>query len=189
MANNKPTKPTPGGSGSPNNQDPNNRFRQIFNRSWVWIILVIVLFLGYRMLFNPSSTTGNMVGLNDVAERVISGDVDRLVVRGEDVIVELTGGRPPLQTRKEPSESVLETLRALGVPEERLNALPIDVESIPNTGAFFNWLVMLLPMVLIFGFFIFIMRQAGGGGQNRAMQFGRSRAKKMDRGRPPHRHF
>ncbi len=39
---------------------------------------------------------------------------------------------------------------------------------------------MLLPMILIFGFFIFIMRQAGGGGQNRAMQFGRSRARKLD---------
>jgi cell division protease FtsH len=35
-------------------------------------------------------------------------------------------------------------------------------------------------MLLIFGFFIFIMRQAGGGGQNRAMQFGRSRARKME---------
>ena len=46
--------------------------------------------------------------------------------------------------------------------------------------AIFNWLIMLLPMVLIFGFFIFIMRQAGGGGQNRAMQFGRSRARKLD---------
>ena len=40
--------------------------------------------------------------------------------------------------------------------------------------------MMLLPMLLIFGFFIFIMRQAGGGGQNRAMQFGRSRARKME---------
>ncbi len=39
---------------------------------------------------------------------------------------------------------------------------------------------MLLPMLLIFGFFMFIMRQAGGGGQNRAMQFGRSRARKLD---------
>ena len=52
--------------------------------------------------------------------------------------------------------------------------------NVPNSGAIFNWLIMLLPMILIFGFFIFIMRQAGGGGQNRAMQFGRSRARKMD---------
>lgn len=39
---------------------------------------------------------------------------------------------------------------------------------------------MILPMVLIFGFFVFIMRQAGSGGPNRAMQFGRSRARKLD---------
>ncbi|MBI1294472.1 ATP-dependent zinc metalloprotease FtsH [bacterium] len=121
-----------------------------------------------------------MVGLNQVADWVSSGEVTRLLVQGEEVTVELAGSQEPVQTRKEPGESVLDTLSALGVSEERLQRLPIVVESAPNTGAFFNWLIMLLPMILIFGFFIFIMRQAGGGGQNRAMQFGRSRARKMD---------
>ncbi|MCB0114089.1 MAG: AAA family ATPase, partial [Caldilineaceae bacterium] len=121
-----------------------------------------------------------MVGLNQVAEWVAAGDVTRLVVQGEEITVERGGDQDPAQTRKEPGESVLDTLRALGVSEAQLERLPIVVESAPNTGAFFNWLIMLLPMILIFGFFIFIMRQAGGGGQNRAMQFGRSRARKMD---------
>jgi cell division protease FtsH len=183
MANNKPPRKDPSGSGGshgPDNQDPNQRYRQLFSRSWIWIILIVVFFLGYRVLFSSPTASGNMVGLNQVAEWVTSGQVSRLVVRGDEIIVERGAGTQPVQTRREPGESVLETLSALGVPEERLARLPIDVESPPNTGAFFNWLIMLLPMILIFGFFIFIMRQAGGGGQNRAMQFGRSRAKKLD---------
>jgi cell division protease FtsH len=183
MANNKPPRKNPpgsGGSNGPDNQDPNQRYRQLFSRSWIWIILIVVFFLGYRVLFSSPTTEGNMVGLNQVAEWVTSGQVSRLVVRGDEIIVERGAGTQPVQTRREPGESVLETLTALGVPEDRLARLPIDVESPPNTGAFFNWLIMLLPMILIFGFFIFIMRQAGGGGQNRAMQFGRSRAKKLD---------
>jgi cell division protease FtsH len=180
MANNKNPRNNPGGPGDPNNQDPNNRMRQFFSRGWIWIILLVVLFLGYRMLFSPATTTGDMIGLNRVAERIIAGDVTRLVVQGEEVTVQLRGDQRPLRTRKEPGESLLETLRTLGVAEAQLATLPIDVQSAPNTGAFFNWLIMLLPMILIFGFFIFIMRQAGGGGQNRAMQFGRSRAKKME---------
>ncbi|MEZ4638091.1 MAG: hypothetical protein R2856_24540 [Caldilineaceae bacterium] len=86
-------------------------------------------------------------------------DVTRLVVQGEEITVERGGDQDPAQTRKEPGESVLDTLRALGVSEAQLERLPIVVESAPNTGAFFNWLIMLLPMILIFGFFIFIMRQ------------------------------
>jgi cell division protease FtsH len=85
-----------------------------------------------------------------------------------------------LRSRKESGHSLLETLRALGVSESRLETLPIVVESAPNNSAIFNWLIMLLPMILIFGFFIFIMRQAGSSGQNRAMQFGRSRARKVE---------
>ena len=169
-----------GGSNGQNDQDPNNRVRQAFSRGWIWIILIIVFFFGYRILFTSTNNSDNMVGLNQVAEWVSAGEVTRLLVQGEEVTVELAGSQEPVQTRKEPGESVLDTLSALGVPEDRLQRLPIVVESAPNTGAFFNWLIMLLPMILIFGFFIFIMRQAGGGGQNRAMQFGRSRARKMD---------
>ncbi len=84
------------------------------------------------------------------------------------------------RSRKEGDESIFTSLKAFGVSEEQLEELNIEVQSVPNSGAIFNWLIMLLPMILIFAFFIFIMRQAGGGGQNRAMQFGRSRARKMD---------
>ena len=105
--------------------------------------------------------------------------VKSITVQGDNVIVVLNDSTK-LQTRKENDESLLQTLRAFGVSEEQLQSLPIEVESAPNSGAIFSWLMMLLPMLLIFGFFIFIMRQAGGGGQNRAMQFGRSRARKME---------
>ncbi|MEZ4618171.1 MAG: ATP-dependent zinc metalloprotease FtsH [Caldilineaceae bacterium] len=96
------------------------------------------------------------------------------------VSLELKGEDGTLRTRKEGDQSLLDTLKALGVNEATLRDLPIEVESAPNTAIILNWLIMILPMVLIFGFFIFIMRQAGNGGQNRAMQFGRSRARKLD---------
>jgi cell division protease FtsH len=120
-----------------------------------------------------------MIGLNDVARHVEEGDVNRIIVQGDIVTLEQKNG-DELRSRKEDEQSLLETLKALGVSDEKLETLPIVVESAPNNAAIFNWLIMLLPMILIFGFFIFIMRQAGSGGQNRAMQFGRSRARKLD---------
>ncbi len=159
--------------------DPNDRFRQIFSRSWVWIVLVIVLLFGYRLIFNPPTNTGDLQGINEVAQLIQAGEVKQIIVQGDEVLVTLNDGTQ-LRSRKESGESLLAVLRSLGVDNERLSTLPIQVKPAPNTGVLFNWMVMLLPMILIFGFFVFIMRQAGGGGQNRAMQFGRSRARKLD---------
>ena len=185
MTDKKPQQNPSNGPKRPNNSggndnDPNDRFRQLFSRSWIWIILVVVLLFGYRLIFSPPVNTGDLVGINEVAQLVSKGEVKEIIVQGDEVLVELKNNNTKLRTRKESGESLLTTLRAMGVEENRLDQVPIQVETAPNTNAFFNWMIMLLPMLLIFGFFIFIMRQAGGGGQNRAMQFGRSRARKLE---------
>ena len=163
----------------PPEEDPNERYRQLFKRSWIWFLLAILIFFAYRLFINPPSAANNLLGLNQVAEYVRNGSVQRIVVQGDDIIVEISDS-DRRRSRKESGESVLDSLKTFGVTADQLAAIPIDVERAPNSGAFFSWLIMLLPMILIFGFFIFIMRQAGAGGQNRAMQFGRSRAKKME---------
>jgi cell division protease FtsH len=151
----------------------------MFKRSWIWILLAVLIIFAYFRFINPPSAAGNSLGLNEVAEYVRNGAVQRIVVRGDEVIVEISDGERP-RSRKESGESLLDSLKTFGVTADQLAAIPIDVERAPNSSGFINWLIMLLPMILIFGFFIFIMRQAGAGGQNRAMQFGRSRAKKME---------
>jgi len=170
-------KPNPGDSGD---RDPRNQAGSILSRSWFWIVLAILVLFGSRFLLNRPTDSTDVIGLNRVAQMVQDGTVNTITVQGESITIEPKNSGPVLRSRKESNESLLETLKALGVSTEQLESVTIEVESAPNSAAIFNWLIMLLPMVLIFGFFIFIMRQAGGGGQNRAMQFGRSRARKLD---------
>ena len=167
------------GSGQPPEENPNDRFRQIISRSWIWILLAVLIFFVYRLFINPATDADNLLSLNQVADYVRNGSVQRIVVQGDEVIVEISDTERR-RSRKEFGESLLNSLKSFGVSEEQLAAISIDMERAPRSGAFFNWLIMLLPIILIFGFFIFIMRQVGAGGQNRAMQFGRSRAKKME---------
>ena len=179
MADKKPSRPNgnnqnPGGPNGPGAPCGN-----WLSRGWFWIVLVVLLVIGSRYIFNNASDSADQVGLNVLASQIKAGDVKSLVVQGDTVTIVPTSGTRSY-TRKEEGESLFDTLRGLGVSQQQLEALPVQVESTPNTGALFSWLMMLLPMLLIFGFFIFIMRQAGGGGQNRAMQFGRSRARKME---------
>ncbi|MBI3959485.1 MAG: hypothetical protein HY328_11820, partial [Chloroflexi bacterium] len=178
--NQKPQQTPPrNGDKNQNNPDPNDRFRQAFNRSWIWIIIAVVIFFGYRMLANPQVNPDDVIGLNGMAEAIQTNQVKKIVVQGDEVIVTLNNSKR-LQSRKESGVSLLDSLSAFGVTEAQLANLPISVEKPSNSSTIFSWLVMLLPMLLIFGFFIFIMRQTGGAGQNRAMQFGRSRARKLD---------
>jgi cell division protease FtsH len=175
--NKTPRKPAPGNDNGRNNRNQGGNF---LSRNWFWVVLIILVLVGSRFLWSSPASDSNALGLNELAEMVESGRVSRITVQGENLTVQTAPGDQPRRSRKEDDRSLLETLRTFGVSEERLQRLTIEVESAPNSALIFNWLIMLLPMLLIFGFFIFIMRQAGNGGQNRAMQFGRSRARKLD---------
>ena len=58
----------------------------------------------------------------------------------------------------------------------------IDVEQ-PSNGAIFANILQFLPLLLMAGFLIFILRQAQNGG-SQALSFGRSRAKLLSENRP-----
>jgi cell division protease FtsH len=174
--NGPPRKPNGNGNGR-NNRNQGGNF---LSRNWFWVALIILVLIGSRFLWNNPTTDSNTLGLNQVATLVERGQVERITVQGETITVHRRDQDQPQRSRKEDDRSVLETLRTFGVSEKQLQDLIIEVESAPNSAVIFNWLIMLLPMILIFGFFVFIMRQAGNGGQNRAMQFGRSRARKLD---------
>ena len=176
---NKPPKPPVKDPKDPKGTDPNGNMGGYFSRTWFWILLAVVILFGSRFFFGGQVETTGMIGLDEVASMVKLDQVEEIVVQGEVIIVDPTTG-PTVRSRKEDNESLVATLGRMGVPQEKLDTLPIRVENAPNSSAILSWVLMLLPMLLIFGFFMFIMRSAGGGGQNRAMQFGRSRARKLD---------
>ncbi len=175
----QPPRNTRGSGGNQGGQDPKGSGGSFLGRSWFWLVLAVLVLFGSRFFFSRPVDMSNLVGLNEVAQKVEAGEVARIVVQGDLVTIEMKQG-PDLRSRKETGYSLLETLKTMGVSAQKLETLPIVVESAPNSSAVFSWLIMLLPMLLIFAFFFFIMRQAGGAGQNRAMQFGRSRARKLD---------
>ncbi len=182
MSNEPPKKtpnPTPNRPPKPGDKDPSGNMGGFFSRTWFWIILAVAILFGSRFLFGGQVETTGMIGLDEVASMVKQDQVDEIVVQGEAIIIDPKAGQT-VRSRKEGTESLVATLGRMGVPQEKLDSLPIRVENAPNSSAILSWVLMLLPMILIFGFFMFIMRSAGGGGQNRAMQFGRSRARKLD---------
>lgn len=66
---------------------------------------------------------------DQLARAIEQGEVERLVVRGNEVIVETKAGVRAL-VRKEGEASILKVLRDMGVPEERLRDTEIIVAAL-----------------------------------------------------------
>ncbi len=137
------------------------------------LILVVLVFL--YSVFVLRTDTPEAVEISKVAELAGQGEIESILVDQNDLTVTLQDGNE-LASTKEPGIGVLETLAILGVSEDQL--LNIKVTVAPRS-AWDGWLAILgtlLPLILIGGFFFFILRQAQGAG-NQALSFGKSRAR------------
>lgn len=173
----EPRKAPPGDSGDRPPRKP-HQWAGILNQGWIWILLVIVGVVALRSLFAGNARTES-VGLNEIAALANQNRIQNIEVVGDAISVQLSGGET-MRARKELESSLYDSLLNLGVEATRLNALPVTFRNPPRAAAILSGVLIILPMVIVIALFIFIMRLSGMGGQNRALQFGRSRAKKVE---------
>ena len=117
--------------------------------------------------------------IGEVAKLARAGQVDRITVNGQDLTVETEDGKT-YKSRKEDRGSVVEALQDLGVPASAFGAgadqIVIQVK-VPSIWTNITPLLFsVVPVLLMAGFFIFLMRQAQGAG-NQAFSFGKSKAR------------
>ncbi|MCC7353313.1 MAG: cell division protein FtsH, partial [Anaerolineae bacterium] len=120
-----------------------------------------------------------------LAQDAKQGYVKRIVVRGDDLAIEYAPGyqMPRATSRKETGIDLVSTLTALGVTSSQLKNISIEYAA-PSRWE--NWgavLGTLLPLLLVGGFFFFLLRQAQGAG-NQAFAFGKSRARMFTSEKP-----
>ncbi|MCB9162790.1 MAG: cell division protein FtsH, partial [Caldilineaceae bacterium] len=115
------------------------------------------------------------MSIAEVADSVRNGEVKEISVKDQKVTVTMTSDAE-VQSRIEPGTGLVETLTDLGVQPEQIQRVGIEVAT-PTLWE--NWssvLFALIPLLLLGAFFIFILRQAQGSG-NQAFSFGKSRAR------------
>ncbi|MDE0631634.1 MAG: ATP-dependent zinc metalloprotease FtsH [Caldilineaceae bacterium] len=123
------------------------------------------------------------VSLSDVARQIERGEVARIDVRGERLQLFSQGSEQPLASRKEEGVALTRTLEGMGVSEERLAQVEINVQPPSNSGNWFALIINLLPLILIAGLFLFLFRQSQSG-NNQALSFGKSKARMFVGDRP-----
>lgn len=148
----------------------------------LYAVLILVVLISFYGLFLYRSDVPEVVDLSEVVERANKGEIASIKVDQDDLLIKLTN-ETELASHKETAVGVVETLSLLGVDRERLANIKIAVAP---RSAWDGWLAVLgtlLPLILIGGFFFFILRQAQGAG-NQALSFGKSRARMFTGDKP-----
>jgi cell division protease FtsH len=142
--------------------------------------VIFVVVMGFQLIFNEATQPAEL-SLNDFTRELEAGHVnDDLVLKDRSNELAGTiddGGEPYEFIMRYPAEYSPEMTTQL---QESGVEFTVDAEN-PSLIQWF--LTTILPYILIFGIFIFIIMQMQGGG-NRVMQFGKSKAKLVTKDTP-----
>lgn len=134
-------------------------------------LIVGLLVLAVLFVLSGSQTKLQEVPLSEVISEARDGKIERIEVSGNQLQVTLKDPNAPKQlAHKEDSASLTD----YGIDPTKVTIDPKNPES--GSDRIFSVAITILPILLIIGFFYFMMRQAQGS-SNQAMSFGKSRAR------------
>jgi cell division protease FtsH len=146
----------------------NSTFKTIL----LWAVIIVLVVLLWQ-LFNVAKNPVEEVTFSAFIERVNSGTIDNVTIKGNEVTGEMKTATPGGQKRQ------FKTIIPSNYPQmfDLLQAkkVPMRFED-PKEPALLNTLLMWAPILFIIGLWVFFMRQMQAGG-NKALSFGKSKAK------------
>ena len=157
-------------------------FKRIFRGPWLWIVLGVAAVL---MILQVLSSSGGAeeVDTSEVISKINSGDVKSvLFVDGDQEIQATLDDDSEIVSQYQLDQGV----QLVNLVEKGVEAGDIDnfdVEAPREPSLLGSVLGALLPFVLIFLLFIFLINQVQGGG-GRVMQFGKSKARLITKDMP-----
>ncbi len=146
------------------------------------LFLIVLVALGALMsTYNISAEKPAEVGIGRLVEEIRVGEVREIVVDGNKLSITKTDNKKEV-SYKETDESLSEMLKNYGVSAEQMKNVQIEVQHDSGLTAFLgNFLPFLIPFLLIGGFIFIMMRQVQGA-NTRAMSFGQSGAREVQKG-------
>ena len=143
-------------------------YKNIF---WAFTTLLIIAFL-FSVFLQPTQKPVTLT-INELATKINSGEVAKIIVRGNDLAVDLQNGTKST-VKKEIEASISETFRNYGVIPLALRDVSLEIK---DESGFRFWagvlIPTLLPLLIIIGIFWFIFRQSRAG-VSQAFTFGKS---------------
>jgi cell division protease FtsH len=142
----------------------------------IWaVITLIIISLIFSYFVGPTTTTKTL-NLDQLVADINTGTVKQIKVNGNELDITMTDGSAAT-AQKEAESGISDTLKNLGVNQQAMQN--VDLEVVNQTGWEF-WLNLLLQpllFLLAIGFLFWLMFRQAKSGVNQAFNFGRSNLK------------
>ena len=149
-------------------------FGGFLKSNWLTIALVLLIVgsFVYSDLNNKANIRSKEVNISEIITEVQAGKIDHILVDGAELdayLKDTSGGLDMIKAYKEENIS----LTQYGLTPDKVK---IEVKQSESNSIWLSLASILLPMLIVLGFFYFMMKQAQGA-NNQAMSFGKSKAR------------
>lgn len=154
------------------NRPPKNKINNWMRLSVFWAIIVLAA-LAFFAVVAPNQQLED-VPISKVIERANSGKIEKIEGSGNELQITPEGEEEP--TQRSYIQGGVSTLIKDNILNDDAKKTVADTPPSQTGETLWNLAIIIVPVVLIIGFFMFMMRQAQGQ-NNQALGFGKSKAK------------
>lgn len=151
---------------------PQRNVSNTIRLSLFWAIIVLITLIGWALM-SPHTSLKD-VAISQVISDANSGKLSKIEGQGDNLTITPKGKDQP--TEKSYIQGGVQTLLKDNLLNDKGKDIVADTAPSETGTAFWNVATIVVPVLLIAGFFMFMMRQAQGQ-NSQAMNFGKSKAK------------
>ncbi|WP_101847110.1 ATP-dependent zinc metalloprotease FtsH [Halobacillus sp. Marseille-P3879] len=146
-------------------------------RNTIFYLLIFLVVIGIVGLFRGQGEPEQTLNVNEFYDRLNNGEIEEMTMQPTNGVIRITGS----VAGSEEGETFTANIPAneeivSNVTEEAQQQSILTVEEEEQPSVWVTVLTSIIPFVIIFILFIFLLNQAQGGG-SRVMNFGKSKAK------------
>ncbi|MFQ3546660.1 ATP-dependent zinc metalloprotease FtsH [Halobacillus rhizosphaerae] len=147
-------------------------------RNTIFYLLIFLVVIGVVGLFRGQGEPQQTLNVNDFYDKLNNGQIEKMTIQPVNGVMRVTG---TLEGSEEGKGSFTAKLPAndqviANVTDKAQKQSILSVEEEEQPSAWVTFLTSIIPFVIIFILFFFLLNQAQGGG-SRVMNFGKSKAK------------
>jgi cell division protease FtsH len=142
-----------------------------FKSVLVWMIIGVVMILSWQFFFNVQEATLTDKDFTTFTQDIQARKIQKVTIAGEELKGESIHGEKFKTTI--PLDAAYDLAKELNQ-----NGVTVKIERSSGTSMLTMILIQGLPILIIIGFWVFMMRQMQSGG-SKALMFGKSRARMM----------
>ncbi|WP_077210363.1 ATP-dependent zinc metalloprotease FtsH [Bacillus dakarensis] len=145
-------------------------------RNTIFYLLIFLVIIGVVSFFNGSNEPTEEMSYDQFVTHLEAGEVEELSIQPERGVYEVRGRLANYEEGKVFITYVWNSEQLLQKVDEAAAASKVRVMPAKETSGWVTFFTSIIPFVIIFILFFFLLNQAQGGG-SRVMNFGKSKAK------------